>query len=327
MLDSIIKKRAVFKAKIQVVLSLGEEVTIYIDVLFMLNFLINSCLFYTTAKICKRRISAVRLCAVSVASALYACVMFFPRLRIMYTLLLKLAFSAAFVALAFRLKKPREILLITAVFFLVSFAFGGASVAVMFLTDAGARLNAAFSNGQFYMNVSIRALIIASAAAYGAVILFAKMCRKNYSRERLTVDLIIETLGGEFSVTGFVDTGCYLQGAGETPAVAVEYEAVRSAIPPCFEEFVIDPLRAFAEYPKFAAENKITALSYRGLGGSGGVISAVPAKIYISGKNKPANKILAGFVRGRLSDGEYNAIINPDALSFGFAEEELKVKV
>ncbi len=295
---------------------MNKEVTIYIDVLFMLNFLINSCLFYTTGKICKREIRAGRLCAVSALAALYAAVMFFPKLKLLYTFLLKAAFTAAFTALAFRLKKPREILLVTAVFFLVSFAFGGAAVAVMFLTDAGERLNAAFSNGQFYMNVSVRALAAASAAAYGGTIIFAKMCRKNYSRERLTTVLEIRALGGEFTVNGFVDTGCYLCGAGETPAIAVEYEAARGALPPCFEEFVIDPLRAFAEYPKFSAENKITVLSYRGFGGKNGIMPAVAAeRIRAFDGTRVEKRVLVGFTAQKLSEGDWRAIINPDVFS------------
>lgn len=295
---------------------MNRDVTIYIDVLFMLNFLINSCLFYTTGKICKREIGTGRLCAVSAVSALYAAVMFFPKLRILYTLLLKIAFTAAFAALAFRLRKPREILLVTAVFFLVSFAFGGAVVAVVFLTDAGERLNASFSNGQFYMDVSVWSLAAASAAAYGGTMLFAKLCRKNYSRERLTVRLEIRALGGGFTVNGFVDTGCYLCGAGETPAIAVEYEAVRGVLPPCFEEFVIDPLRAFAEYPKFSAENKITVLTYRGFGGGNGIIPAVTAEsIRALNGGRVGERVLVGFTAQKLSDGEYNAIINPDVFS------------
>lgn len=289
------------------------EVTVYIDVLFMLNFLINSCLFYTTGKICKRDISAGRLCAVSAVSALYAAVMFFPRLHILYTLALKLIFSAVFTALAFRLKRPRDILLVTAVFFLVSFAFGGAAFAIMFLTSAGEHLDATVSNGQLYLNVSIWALIAAAGAAYAGITVFAKMCRKNYSRERLTVKLEIKTLGTVLRVNGFIDTGSYLCGADGTPALAIEYDAVRDKLPPQTEEFLADPIRAFSEYPRFASEHKLTVLSYRGFGGTGGVIPAVPAdEVRFADGQSAGGKTLVAFLRGTLSDGGYNAIINPD---------------
>ncbi len=293
-----------------------RSVTIYIDVLFLLNFLINSCLFYTTAKICGRNISPLRLCAVSALSALYAAAMFFPHIGILYTLAFKIIFSAVFAVLAFGLKKPREILSVTAVFLLVSFAFGGAAVALMFLTDAGERLDAAVWSGGFYMNVGIRPLFAAIVLAYCGITVFARLCRKNYSRDRLSARLEVGVLGAELELKGFIDTGCYLCGAEGTPAIAVEYEAVREALPPLFEEFAINPLRAFSENPSFAAEHKITVLPYRGFGGGSGVIPAIYADfVRFEGGKRAMDKILVGFSSDSLSDGKYNAIINPDIFS------------
>ena len=74
---------------------------IYIDTLFLINFIFNMLIFYMSAYILRKEIKALRIFLVSALASLYGVLMFFPDFSIFYTGVSKILFMVLFSKLLF----------------------------------------------------------------------------------------------------------------------------------------------------------------------------------------------------------------------------------
>ena len=199
------------------------EQVVYIDVLFIINLLINSLLLYATSWIIKYRLSIGRLLLASVISALYAAVMFFPKISFLYTVAGRLIFTAALLFFTFRTFGIWRFVKTCAVFLLVSFAFGGATFAVFLFTDYAGKLGAVVSNGTLYFDLNAGVLFLSAGLAYAILFLFRRVFARNFTRDKLILPVIITVDEKQYEVRGLIDTGCEMEdGLTGTPVMITE---------------------------------------------------------------------------------------------------------
>ena len=180
---------------------------VYVDVLFLLNFVLNFLLLLTTGKICKNRAKSWRLSLGALAGSMYAVLMFFPSLAIYYTLLSKLIFSAALIAVSFSVKRWREFGRLILVFYAVNFLFAGAAFGLFYLTDLGSVVGAVMSNGIFYFDLPLGVLLMTSAGAYLLLWAVQRIYTYKMSKAGKYYDIVIHYHGRQASVHALLDTG------------------------------------------------------------------------------------------------------------------------
>ena len=153
---------------------------VYIDILFIVNLIINYILLWTTAKVSKCRASSLRLIIGSALGALYAVVIFFPKFEIYYTAIAKFIFSMLLVAVTFNIERVARFIKVLSILYVVSFAFGGAALALFYFTNIGAFLGVFLSNGVIYL-ISWKTLAVSGIIAYLAIriSIFAVQARIN----------------------------------------------------------------------------------------------------------------------------------------------------
>ena len=96
---------------------------VYIDVLFLVNFLINYLMLFATGKLNGAFVSRPKLLLSAASGALYCCVVFFVELSGVIAVVMKIAAGSAMVMLSFEWRKKFLRLFLS--FCGVSFAFGG----------------------------------------------------------------------------------------------------------------------------------------------------------------------------------------------------------
>ena len=202
---------------------------IYIDELFFLNLIINYLLLLSSAMLCGTHIKRPRIFAGAAAGALYACFTFFPELHFFYTFLAKTAFSALMSLLAYGFHDLRSFLRRTLIFYVVSFAFAGAMMALFKLTNPA---NAAVRNGVVYAGLSSTVLIAVALGAYLLMTLLLKNAPKLSEHAPPRTAVSITLYGKTIALEAMVDTGNRLSDpVTNDRIVVVEYPRIRDALP------------------------------------------------------------------------------------------------
>ena len=184
--------------------------TIYVDVLFLINLIMNYLMLLATARFTGAKASRGRIFLGAALGAIYAVFMFFPNLSFLYTAMVKVIFGAAVVGVTFGKLSPVRFLRLTVAFLGVSCAFAGMVIALEYLTDAaGGYFH--MRNGVAYVNVSFRLLLGAAGAAYAVAAVVMRRKGSKGLEETACRKVRITLFGKTAEIMALVDTGNRLQ--------------------------------------------------------------------------------------------------------------------
>lgn len=207
-------------------------ITVYIDILFFVNLVQNVFIFGATRLFCPQKTRPWRIFSVSALASLWAVCLFYPDLSLLASLGAKLLVSAVLVGLAFGFRPVKSYGKSLLVFYLVSFAFGGAAFALLCLTGLGASLGAVTKNGVFYVNLPMGLLFVASACCYGAIRLGIFALKTIVRQRNLRKSALVKLGDKQTEICVLFDTGCQLKDpAGGAPVLVASLGAVKPLLP------------------------------------------------------------------------------------------------
>ena len=172
---------------------------VYIDALFLLNWIVNYLLLLAAAKLAGEPLRRLRLAAGAALGGLYAAAVFFPGMGFLTHPLCKL--GAAVLMLLTGFGGSRRLLRVTLVFFGLACAFGGGIFAIGLLGGRGLTLR----NGVLYSGMDLRVLLLSAAVCYVALTMVFRRTARHGRREVLPAVLTLE--GRRVAVNALVDTG------------------------------------------------------------------------------------------------------------------------
>ncbi len=199
--------------------------TVYIDLLFLSNLIINSMLVLWSGIIFRERMTAARALMGGAILSCYSVIMFFPRAGPLLTVSGKILCTALFVLLFYRPKTPIALIRRTAVFFALSLIVCGAAFAA-----AACLPGTVISNGVPCFDLSLKKLLTASAAAFVMIKLTADIYTRNLSRG--IVCMTIFSGGKKTRARVLIDTGCELfEPLGGRPVLLIRGKPFKSGVP------------------------------------------------------------------------------------------------
>ena len=286
---------------------------IYIDVLFLVNFFINSALLLISAKILKRTYNPVRLFSGSAAGAVYAVCMFFPKMQFMYSIIAKFIMSLLIVSVSFKHTKLSLYIKTVCMFYFASFTFGGALMAVMYFSGIGSISGTLMNNGIFYFNLPFGTVIITSLIAYVLISIFCRIYKQGKSTVYKDVCVCID--GKEAHFRALVDTGNMLsEPISNTPVMVVELEKLKKLLPDNFYDILTSDDIPY-ECSLQDIGPRIRLIPFSSLGEENGMLVGFkPDLVKISGKSV-TNIIVGVYGRSLSNTCEYDALLNPEILS------------
>ncbi len=294
--------------------------TVYADVLFLVNFLINFLLLYLTGKIAHIARKGKMLFLGACISAIYAVLIFFPRLSFGYSALSKVLFSLFVIALTFQIRGLRLFLKTVGIFYLVTFALGGGVMALFYFTDVGARLGAVVKNGIFYINLPWHVLISAVLVSYGVLWIGLRLLQNRMSRESLLRKVAITWNGKEVWLDALVDTGNALcEPFSGAPVIIAEYEHLLPILPEAFQN--VEKAGTFLEEVQSSAEikSRVRMIPFSSLGKEHGMLLGFKpdsAKLLVNERIVDAGNVIVGIYTKHLArDRSYAALLPPGILS------------
>ncbi len=277
------------------------KITVYADVLFVTNFVINYILLYITSLLSGGKHSAIRISVASSIGAIYAVCMFMPMFSLACSMAGKLILSLVICAVAFGFVPIKRYIKRLGFFYAVSLLCGGIVTA---LVSPGNGTTLGVNNGIIYFNTDIYTIIIASVITYWVIRLTYGVYRKYASRNlyRMTVC----KNGRAVALNVLMDTGNMLwDPMSGGSVIVVEKDAVKGLIPESKPE---DDIFDIAHHIR-----DVRLIPYKTIDTDNGLLVGFkPDKIYCSTPLK--DDVIIGISSRKFgADGEYNALAGPDS--------------
>ncbi len=297
---------------------------VYIDVLFFLNFIINSIIFLLTGMILSRRVKIIRLILVSTLASLYSVLVFIPSAGFLVSSMGKIFFSGFFIRLLFGKMRFGNLVKDTLIFLTLSFGLAGTVFALFFLTGIGTKVGAIMSGGEFYFNIDITYLLTGVALFYLLVAVFSENCRRVLPKGELIKEAVLINDGKRINFKTLIDTGCHLkEPVSGRPVIIVPF-CLGQHICKCPEE-----LKKFFEKGEKRGNfpgKELKVIPFYTVAGQWEVMTGFDAEmLVIEGKTYNTEDFVVAVSERRMSD-DFDAIINPEII-IGGKENEVDNKI
>lgn len=277
--------------------------TVYADVLVVVNLFVNYALLLCSSLILKNRISNLRLLAGAAIGSVYGLVIFLPEIPIYIELPMRIAVSAAIVLASFGYRNMRRFLRCFFTFFAVTFAFGGIML-VIWVTVAPVGM--IYNNGTVYFDIDLSVLAISTVACFAIVSLISRLIAR---KAPINSVYTLNVTNGERMISGVAlcDTGNSLvESFSGYPVVVGEYDTLLGVMP----QSVID----YYENPSGCSDaSNLRLIVCRTVSDVGVLPSFRPKSaevVSINGRIK-TDEVYIAVTKNRLGGGEFDFIFNP----------------
>jgi stage II sporulation protein GA (sporulation sigma-E factor processing peptidase) len=288
-----------------------KTMVVYIDVLFVINLIVNYFILLAVSQILKRNDKRWRLFAGAALGALYASLIFFPKLEILYVALLKLVLSITIVAVSFKIYSIKNFFKLIAVFYIISMLFGGVISALEYFL-APPRL--IVQNGIAYLNISPLFLILSSAGCYIVIKLFSRFFHADVHTDDI-YEISIEFENKTVTMTALLDNGNDLTDAiSGAPVIIAEYSKTEPLIPIKYRDvFKTGQLKRTIQDDTSGFSKRFRLVPYGSVGTAGGLLPAFrPDRVSVKKAGISSADVLVGVTNKKLSDdGVFTALLNP----------------
>ena len=212
--------------------------TVYADVLIVVNLFVNYALLLCSSMIVKNRISNLRLLLGALIGSLYGLVIFLPEIPRYFELPMRIAVSALIAFAAFGYRNLRRFLRCFFTFLAVTFAFGGIML-VLWVTVAPVGM--IYSNGTVYFDIDLSVLAVSTVVCFTLVSLISRLTARR-APSNSVYNLTVENGGKVISGVALCDTGNSLvESFSGYPVVIGEYDTLIGILPQSVVDYYENP--------------------------------------------------------------------------------------
>lgn len=274
------------------------SISVYADVLFLINFCMNYIVLAISRKILNSSAAYWRIIVSAIVGSVYSILIFFPNIQFIYTMIIKFMVSIALAFIAFGFINKKRFILSVAVFYIVNFIFGGACMALLYSTNVGVKTQAIVKNGTFYMNLPLRNIILASLISY-IFISGISWFVKNKNNDKI-YDVRLLMNDKTIVVKGMLDTGnSLIDPVSKRPVIITEWNVVKK---------LLDYNGELTKITDYIADDKIRMIPYKSVGKKDGIMWGISID-EIQFNNTSVKNIIIGVYDGILSE-EYNLLLH-----------------
>lgn len=291
---------------------------VYIDILIIENFLINYLLLYIVNRFCRKNASKWRLMAAAGIGAIYVLVIFFPRLHIFYTFLMKVMMSMIMIIVSFVPKRLKDFIKEIILFYIEAFIIGGCILAIFYLNN----FIPAYEKGILMIEVSPVYIIFGSAAAIILVKLGFDCYEGFYMGEKSRVMLQIYLNERRCSLNALIDTGNSLKDPiTNTPVIIAYYKSLIDILPEDMNLIMCKDINSdelINVFMESSLKSCIRIIPYKALGVENGILIGIKVdRVIIKSRNKSCvvgNSVIALSIQPISEDGDYQALAYPEII-------------
>lgn len=297
---------------------------VYIDIVFLVNFLMDYLLLWATARFTGFTSSLSKLIIGALIGTLYSLVVFYPALHHALALIYKIFFSAVMVFTAFYPLNVRNYLKALTYFYFLAFAAGGAMLGAIHLIDHEAHASVVVGGVIVGQSVQYTFLVAAAGTLVLIALYGASILHRSILDSILYVPIVIRIGAKKIPLKALVDTGNNLKDPiSGMPVIIAEFSAIADLLPQTVENILKNSeepdINLLTE--KLAESNlakRIRVIPFTSIGRKKGMLVGIrPDEIFVIYRNNHIriSKAVIGIYHKRLSSrGDYRALLHPDIL-------------
>lgn len=264
----------------------GVFLTVYVDVLFVINFFITYLLLLLTKLLAKQNPKTARLLISAFVGGAYSLVILFDELNFLITAFGKIAVSAVIVMVSFGFKRGIVFAKTLGVFYFSNMLLLGIILAVWLIFKPD---GIAIHNDVVYFDIPARILLISAVLAYAIAVTAVKLYNRTIGGNEI-YSLTIFKNGEEVHLYAFADTGNKLK-------------------------------EPFSDYPVIVADkSKISfeterIIPFNSVGGEGMLKAFKPDRIIISSGKGAYETDRVYIAVSSVESKDFSAILNPEIIN------------
>lgn len=276
--------------------------TVYWDIMFLINFTIDYIMLYSTAKVTFFKSDFFKMTLGALIGGIYGIFIFEESLLfnfLTYVLVTLLILYVAFSTLNFK---------IVSTFYIISFLFGGIS---NYLNNMYGVVK--MSNGFLYVENNLFAILSGVLISSFIIVILLKLIKRNIIKHKQikTVDIFFE--GKCVTVSGMLDTGnLLLDPITKYPVILVSFDDIEKIISSDLKKFLEEKENLCVNINRKII-NKIRLIPYKNSNSNDILKGFKPDYIVIKDKKeRKITDVIIAVTYNKLSENnEFNAILNP----------------
>lgn len=305
--------------------------TIYLDVIWFLNFAIDLMLIKLTAVVLKRKISHIKLISSSLIASIYVIFIFYEPSSPLFTPIMKFIWSNIIILIAFGFKRFSYHIQGLFMFYFVTFITGGGLLGIHYFLQSEVEVMngmVATKSTGFGDPITWAFVLI----GFPLLLLFTKKRFDQVEVKKLDFTQIVPIQIKIDSILieghGLIDNGNGLHDPiTKVPVMILDMTIHQYLFP---EGFIKDTqditvLGNASDHASSSLFHRLRIIPYRGVGNQGSFMAAIKpdsVKFKHNGNDHETNKVLIGLSYTNLSsEGEYSCILHPKMIIKGNASQ------
>lgn len=294
--------------------------TIYIDIVFFENLIMNSIILIATGIILKQKLSWIRILLASSLGAIYSILSYISELKIYSNFILKIILSILIIYIAYNPQTIKKLWKSILIFYLTSFVFGGAAFALIYIVKPQEIL---MKNGLFLGTYPLKTVILAAVVAFIVLVAAFTIVKSKISKKDMFCDIEIELNSKKIETRAMIDTGNLLkEPITNTPVIVMEhtllYECIPKEILDNLENILGGDFEKIPEEIKKEYISRLKLIPFSSLGKQNGMLVGIKADnvkiIEEEQEYEKKNVIIGIYNKSFTKRGEYRALIGLELL-------------
>lgn len=186
-----------------IILKCGDKMTVYADILILVNFIVDYFLLQLSAHFSHKKPRLWRLLTGALAGGIFSLYIFLPETNFLFETFIHILMCALMCLIAFGIADAKDFFRNIAVLFAVNFAYSGAMIAVWYIfRPSGLVIN----NSVVYFDISPLFLILFSVIGYFGVTFLRQLLAKTFP-QNIKCEVAVYCQGKKLCLCGIADTG------------------------------------------------------------------------------------------------------------------------
>ena len=289
--------------------------TIYLDVIFLENIVINYIILYVTGIISKVQIKQNRLFLGALIGAIYSVIYYLFKLKIYSSFIVKIFLSIVIIYVAFNSNNFKDLLKKVLLFYLTSFVFGGAAIAIIYMVNSQ---NITIQNGVLVGSYTLKTVLIGIVVAYFTIIFAFKIIKTKISKKDLICEIEVTLNNKKIRTIALIDTGNMLkEPITNWPVIVMEHTLLYDFLPKEILNHSEEILGGdFSKIPENIIEeysSRLKVIPYSSLGKQNGMLLGVKGEnliVYLKEEMRQLDKVIIAIYNKSLTKrGEYRSLL------------------
>ena len=294
--------------------------TIYIDIVLIENLIMNYIILFTTAVVLKIKVNHIRLILASLLGAGYSIIAYMGIIKVYSSIILKIILSVLIIYIAFNPQNIKKMCKDLLLFYLVSFVFGGAAFALIYIIKPQ---NILMKNGLFLGTYPLKTVMLGAVVAFCIIIGAFAIIKNKISKKDMFCEIEILINQKKIKTKAMIDTVNMLkEPITNVPVIVVEHILLYS----CMSKEILNNLKEimggdFKNIPCDIQEkyiSKLKLIPFSSLGKQNGMLIGIRpeyVKVITDEQEKINKNVIIGIYEKSLTKkGEYQALIGIELL-------------